>query len=66
VYHILAAELVPDPTFEKNASTESAETKSSANEGANRVQNTVEAKVIEVQESYYQDSKEIVTLLSRF
>jgi hypothetical protein len=62
VYHISAAELVPDPTFEKNVSTESAETKLLANESANRVQNTVEAKVIEVQESYYQDSKEIVTV----
>lgn len=62
VYHISAAELVPDPTFEKNVSTESAETKSFANESANRVQNTVEAKVIEVEESYYQDSKEIVTV----
>jgi hypothetical protein len=62
VYYISAVELVPDPASEKNASTESVKTKSSAYENANRVQNTFESKVIEVEKSYYPDAKETATV----
>jgi tetratricopeptide (TPR) repeat protein len=58
VYYISAVELVPDPASEKNVSTESVKTKTSGYEDANRVQNTVAPKVIEVEESYYLDAKE--------
>jgi hypothetical protein len=62
VYHISAVELVPDSASGKNASTESVKTKSSAYENPNRVQNTFEPKVIEVEESYYPDAKETATV----
>jgi tetratricopeptide (TPR) repeat protein len=62
VYYISAVELVPDPASGKNASTESVKTKSSAYENANRVQNTFESKVIEVEKSYYPDAKETATV----
>ncbi|MCK4987777.1 MAG: LytR C-terminal domain-containing protein, partial [Desulfobacterales bacterium] len=62
VYYISAVELVPDPASGKNASTESVKTKSFAYENANRVQNTFEPKVIEVEESYYPDAKETATV----
>jgi Tfp pilus assembly protein PilF len=58
VYYISAAELVPDSAFKKNVSSESVKTKSSADEIANRIQNTVEPKVIEVDESYHPNVKE--------
>jgi hypothetical protein len=58
VYYLSAAELVDEPASEKNESTESVKSKTSVYENANRVQNTVAPKVIEVEESYYPDAKE--------
>ncbi|MDH4009587.1 MAG: tetratricopeptide repeat protein [Desulfobacterales bacterium] len=60
VYSISAVELVSDPVSEKKSSAESVKSETSRNEDANRIQNTVEPKVIEVDESYYQDAKETV------
>jgi Tfp pilus assembly protein PilF len=57
-YYISAVELVPDPVSEKNTFAESVKSETSRYEDANRVHNTVEPKVIEVDESYYQDAKE--------
>jgi tetratricopeptide (TPR) repeat protein len=57
-YSISAVELVPDPLSKKNTSTESVKFQTSDYEGANRVHKAVESKVIEVDESYYQDDKE--------
>ncbi|MHC4140041.1 MAG: LytR C-terminal domain-containing protein, partial [Planctomycetota bacterium] len=62
VYYLSAVEVVAEPEPGKNASAESVKTKSSAYENANRVQNTFEPKVIEVEESYYPDAKEIATV----
>jgi hypothetical protein len=57
-YSISAAKLVPDPVSEENTSAESVKSETSRYEDANRVHNTVESKVIEVEEPYYQDAKE--------
>jgi Tfp pilus assembly protein PilF len=57
-YSILAIELVPDPVSGKNTSAESVKSKTSRYKDANRVHNTIEPKVIEVDESYRQDAKE--------
>jgi len=61
-YYIAAVELVPDPVSGKNTSAESVQSETSRYEAANRVQNTVEPKVIEVEESYYQDAKETASV----
>ncbi|MHC4139800.1 MAG: LytR C-terminal domain-containing protein, partial [Planctomycetota bacterium] len=57
-YSISAVELVPDPVAEKKSSAESVKAEKPHYEDANNVQNTAEPKVIEVDESYYQDAKE--------
>jgi hypothetical protein len=61
-YYIAAVELVPDPVSGKNTSAESVKSETSRYEAANRVGNTVEPKVIEVEESYYQDAKETASV----
>jgi hypothetical protein len=62
VYYLSAVEVVAEPDSEKNTSAESVITNSSANENTNRVQNTFEPKVIEVEESYNPDAKETATV----
>ncbi|MEE8131734.1 MAG: hypothetical protein V3T98_01690, partial [Candidatus Paceibacterota bacterium] len=62
VYYLSAVEVVAEPNSEKNTSAESVKSKTSANEKANRGQNTIEPKVIEVEESYYPDAKETATV----
>jgi len=57
-YSILAIELVPDPVSGKNTSAESVKSETSRYKDANRVHNTIEPKVIKVDESYHQDAKE--------
>jgi len=57
-YSILAIELVPEPVSGKNTSAESAKSETSRYKDANRVHNTIEPKVIKVDESYHQDAKE--------
>jgi len=61
-YSISAVELIPDPLSEKNTSTDPVKSETSDYEGASRVHKTVESKVIEVDESYYQDTKEIAII----
>ena len=61
-YYISAVELVPDPVSEKNTSAESVKAETSRHEDASGVQNTFEPKVIEVEESYYQDAKETASV----
>jgi tetratricopeptide (TPR) repeat protein len=58
-YSLSAVELVSDPVSGKNTSAESFKSNTSRDEDANSVQNTSEPKVIEVEESYNQDAKEI-------
>jgi len=61
-YSLSAVELVSDPVAEKNASAEFVKPNASRNENANSVQNTAEPKIIEVKESYNQDTKETATV----
>jgi Flp pilus assembly protein TadD len=62
VYYLSAVEVVAEPDSEKNTSAESVKSKTSVYENANRVQSTIEPKVIEVEESYYPDAKETATV----
>jgi hypothetical protein len=58
MYSLSSVELFSDPVSEKISSAESVKSEISHHEAAkNRTQNTVEPKVVEVDEPYYQDIK---------
>jgi Flp pilus assembly protein TadD len=63
VYYISAVEVVPEIGPGKNASAESIKNKTPYFENTKKTQNTVAPKVIEAEESYYQDTKEIATVI---
>jgi predicted Zn finger-like uncharacterized protein len=61
-YYMSAVEVVPEIEPGKNASAGSIKNKTVKYENTNKTQNTVAPKVIEVEESYYLEAKEVATV----